>query len=789
MIDTNRYSYFWLSTVSCGLIGVISLCLVGIWLVVPELKDFSSATMKFNTCVLFLLSTISILFYVRNKFSNDISYRYLSITFAIFVVFLSLATSVEYIFMTDFGIDQLLVKDDLNAESYLHPGRMSPLAAVYFLFLGLGILFLEVKFLNINLSACFLIPLFLFTILALVGYLFDYPSFYQINPYIRISWLSAGFLFVLCICLFVSPNRHPPIPIIVSSGLGGMTARSLLPVVLLIPIIVGLLWLYGRNHKLFNQEFGVSLFVILIIGIFLSSVVFISNKLDVLEKTGKEVFLREQSLKSRFVEVLHHAPIIIWGTDINGKFTFYEGKALEYLNYSADEFIGKDSFEVYKNDSESLHAIRKALQGHSLTTETKIMDRVYSTRYSPSKNDHGDIVGMFAISTDLTDLKEATDRAKTTDERIRTFTDVMPAMAFICNPQGEAIYFNKAWFNYTGSTPTESFKWAWIDFINPDAKDDVKVQWAHCVKNSEPFELEFLVKSETGEFRWHLGRAIPVFNSRQIVTEWYGTITEIHGQKLHQEKSELLAHKLTEALKSRDEFLSIASHELKTPLTSLRLQSQLFHRKIKKNDLSVFNQDNISQMISQTDTQVNRLIHLVDDMLDIARIRSGKLSIEKTDIDMSQTIIELVARMSEHFMAKFGAAPHLNISDNLKLVGDKLRIEQVLTNLLINALKYGNGKPISVSAFSSGDYITVVVEDQGIGIAAENMKKIFTKFERAVSHFDISGLGLGLYISKQIVEGHGGRIWAESIKDVGSKFFFELPKNTPKVKKEVSDEI
>jgi signal transduction histidine kinase/CHASE1-domain containing sensor protein len=234
-----------------------------------------------------------------------------------------------------------------------------------------------------------------------------------------------------------------------------------------------------------------------------------------------------------------------------------------------------------------------------------------------------------------------------------------------------------------------------------------------------------------------------------------------------------LFRKSREAVEMRDEFLSICSHELRTPLTSMKLQNQLAQRTLAAGltDGAVARFD---KMVHQSGKQIDRLVRLIEEMLDISRIRSGKLSIIPEKLDLTQLVEDIV----ESFLPQMQEAHcKVQISAPPTLIGswDRMRLEQILVNLLSNATKYGAGKPIHVSLVREGGAAVLSVSDEGMGIAPEHQSRIFERFERAVSKQEISGLGLGLYIVKQILELQGGRIRVESALGQGSRFVVELP--------------
>jgi signal transduction histidine kinase len=232
---------------------------------------------------------------------------------------------------------------------------------------------------------------------------------------------------------------------------------------------------------------------------------------------------------------------------------------------------------------------------------------------------------------------------------------------------------------------------------------------------------------------------------------------------------------LQKALRSRDEFLSICSHELKTPLTTLKMQIQITNRlREKKGDEVAFSTANMSKFLSQADKSVERIIHLVNDMLDISRVSTGKLTLNVEKVSLEKLVVEVNERLST-FMELANCPVKLEYDKDVVGLWDRFRIEQVLTNLLTNAAKYAPDKPVIVTVKKEKNMAILSVRDFGEGITEENQKRIFERFVRAVTSSSVSGLGLGLYISKQIVELHHGSIQVESTPGVSTTFTVKLP--------------
>jgi len=231
---------------------------------------------------------------------------------------------------------------------------------------------------------------------------------------------------------------------------------------------------------------------------------------------------------------------------------------------------------------------------------------------------------------------------------------------------------------------------------------------------------------------------------------------------------------MAQALSQRNEFLSVASHELKTPLTSLKIQIQMRERMIRKGDAGVFQPDRVLKLVTFAAQQIDRLNRLVDDMLDVSRITNGKLEVSPSFEDLDSLIRNLIG-VFEEFPAWQALSLTYETPGSVVAEIDKFRIEQVITNLLTNAAKYGGGTPITVRLSTDGQSALIEVSDQGKGIKPEDHERIFNRFERAVTTNEISGFGLGLYICRQIIQLHGGRIWVESEVGRGSTFKIQLP--------------
>lgn len=340
---------------------------------------------------------------------------------------------------------------------------------------------------------------------------------------------------------------------------------------------------------------------------------------------------------------------------------------------------------------------------------------------------------------------------------------------FMVNPP----YAKMVGRDVVGKTPAEAF-------------GDVNV--AHFVKllqdayrdgiSYEGLELPLSIPDENGNLKEKLINVIyhpfrELDGSIKGVLCFHQDVTE---QVKARRKIEQYALELKSSIQSRDEFLSIASHELKTPITSLKLQLQMVKRRLGKSSEKIPDGAKLEEGIVLSLKQIERLTELIENLLDVSKIQSGKMSFDFHEVNVRSLMNEVVERMSDS--AEAAKTPmSLIVPENLMAKWDRSRMDQVMINLLTNALKYAAGKPIKVVVSQEGNQIKISVSDSGPGIPADRLDKMFERFERVGASRNIAGLGLGLYIVKQIVFGHHGTIDVKSELGKGSEFIIVLPQN------------
>ncbi len=338
------------------------------------------------------------------------------------------------------------------------------------------------------------------------------------------------------------------------------------------------------------------------------------------------------------------------------------------------------------------------------------------------------------------------------NRELQSTLESIPQIAFTAKPDGTLEFVNEHWYEY-------SFEASQFPRLS-DEDNNIKTQWLHAIGNGSDVELEVCIyKRDTNICRWHLLRAVPVKEGETIV-KWVGTFTDIEEQK--------------KALDKKDEFISIASHELKTPLTSIKAYVHLLHSAI--NDES---KDQAKMFIERTEKQIDKLYLLIADLLDISKIESGKLKFNKNWFNFQTLLTATIDSVRQTY-----PRCHIIIKGNadVEIFADDLRIEQVLINYLSNAIKYSpENDEVHVEVNTSEDNtLQVAVRDFGIGISLENRDHIFKKFFRAeASSNRFQGLGIGLYICAEIIKRHDGEFGVESNLGEGSVFSFSIPIQPP----------
>ncbi len=371
----------------------------------------------------------------------------------------------------------------------------------------------------------------------------------------------------------------------------------------------------------------------------------------------------------------------------------------------------------------------------------------------------------------LLELRMASER------RFRNLADSLPQIIWVARPDGSTEYANRHWFEYTGLAADE-LGMHWRDVIHPDDRQRSDCVWERGKQSGEPYEDEHRLRAADGSYRWHLVRAVPERGAGGAIVSWVGASTDIDGQKQAQEEQTRAYREAAAAVQARDEFLSVASHELRTPLSSLMLLVDMLLMS-KRDGADDTLPDGLRPKLESASRQVRRLSRLVTELLEVSRITTGRMTLERDAFDLTALGRDVVGHLAPE-AARAGSALLLDAPSPVIGTWDRFRLEQVITNLLTNAIKFGQAKPIELAISTEGDAARLTVRDRGIGISADDTARIFGRFERAVPVRAYGGMGLGLFIARQVVDEHGGSIAVHSEPGRGSLFTVTLPLEPPR---------
>ncbi|MBW8524098.1 PAS domain-containing protein [Chryseobacterium chendengshani] len=452
-----------------------------------------------------------------------------------------------------------------------------------------------------------------------------------------------------------------------------------------------------------------------------------------------------------YIELANDLMLKTWGKDAS-----VIGLKLEDAlpELEGQPFIGilKDIFKTGKTYTATEDRV-------DLVVDGKLQSYYFNFSYKPLKNSAGEVYAIHNMAVDVTDLVTARKEIQEREEKFRDLADSMPQFVWTSDKDGKITYMNDNWYRYTGFEKDEDPAAGVKRVMKPGVYENVEILWAESVKEGKPFEMEyqFIDPGKPEVYRWFLGRAVPAFDENGSVKQWIGTFTDIDDFKQLQTQ--------------KDNFLGIASHELKTPLTSLKIYTQFIEKNlVKKNDLKN------AEVAAKMDGQIDLLTSLISDLLDVTKIQNGKIQLNETEFDFDLLTEEIVAEQqmtSRHRII-------LNQSTVGMVNADRHRISQVMSNLISNATKYSpNADKVEISTELKGNVVSFSVRDFGIGIPQDKQAKVFEQYYRVSDSKEhtFPGLGLGLYISSEIIKRSGGRIYVLSAEEKGSDFCFEIPKN------------
>ena len=351
------------------------------------------------------------------------------------------------------------------------------------------------------------------------------------------------------------------------------------------------------------------------------------------------------------------------------------------------------------------------------------------------------------------------------EERFHDLADNIPNLAWMADETGWIFWYNKQWYEYTGTTFEEMQGWGWKKVHHPDYVKSVTEEWSLSIKEGNPYENVFPLRGADGNYRWFLTRILPIRDDQGRIQRWFGSNTDITENKLNEKKLENIMKELKRSNNELQRFAYVSSHDLQEPLRMITSFTQLLERRYK-NKLDADADDYIGFIVDGA----KRMKSLIDDLLTFSRLNTQPheeiISLETV---LNTALLNLKTSIDEN---------NVKIThDQLpQIIGDSSRMVQVFQNLILNAIKFNNNeKPeIHISVKKEKNRYIFNVKDNGIGMDSKHLERIFTIFQRLHTRQEYEGTGIGLAIVQKIVQQHGGEIWVESKPGEGSTFHFTI---------------
>ena len=473
--------------------------------------------------------------------------------------------------------------------------------------------------------------------------------------------------------------------------------------------------------------------------------------------------------KNKFAFLADTMPHKVWITNAESELQYVNKAWMEYRNLKSVEdgaiqwssIIHPDELQlILEKWNESLST------GAELNLESRFLHhsgeyRWHQSRAVPFKDSQGKIVYWVGINTDIHEQKMQLKHLKDAEAYFRNLSEETPFIVWRSDRDGKCVYLNQKWTELTGLSVKESLGHGFRKAMLIENMDAYRRNWHETLQTHSLYQEKFQLRTADGSYRWVFSQANPHYVNSHF-EGYVGSIVDITEQELSSQAIKELSDK-------KDEFLSIASHELKTPLTSIKASIQLIARAISADN-------RVSQFAVKASEQLVRLERLISDLLDVSKINSGRLVYNNTVFYFREMLKEVVQSI-QHTTPTHQII--IERSDKVILLGDRFRLEQVVYNFLSNAIKYSpEADRVIVNSQVKENDLVVSVQDFGIGIAAENLKNAFDRYYRVDdTAMRFQGLGLGLFISAEILKRHNGSFWIESEHGKGSTFFFSLPLN------------
>jgi PAS domain S-box-containing protein len=390
--------------------------------------------------------------------------------------------------------------------------------------------------------------------------------------------------------------------------------------------------------------------------------------------------------------------------------------------------------------------------------DSHFQDKTFSITIYPAGED-----AVISSALDITARKRAEAAVSESEGRFRELANSIDQFAWTCDSRGNVAWYNRRWYEYTGTNFQEMQTEGWRTVLHPEHRERVMAHLQSCLASGREWEDTFPLRGKNDSYRWFLSRAIPVRDATGAIVRWIGTNTDVT-------ESRQLQIALEQADRRKDEFLAMLAHELRNPLTPIANAAEALMQIVPTER----SQERL--LVSMVRRQAGQLARLIDDLLDVARITQGRIELRTQQVSIRNCIESAIEMVEPLVRARRQQLLLTQPLETLYVTGDRERLGQCISNLLVNAVKYTNPEgEIRVRHYSQGGQVVIEIVDSGVGIAPELLPHIFELFVQGDRTLDRSqgGLGVGLAICKQLIEMHRGTVTANS-DGVGRGATFEI---------------
>lgn len=493
--------------------------------------------------------------------------------------------------------------------------------------------------------------------------------------------------------------------------------------------------------------------------------------IDITDLKQVEASLRESEL--RFREMADGLPLMVWVHGASGEQELVNQTFCEFFAVAREDMKGgRWQMLLHPEDAESytreFYTCLKEQRPFYAAARAQHADgswRWIESHGRPRRSATGDFRGMVGTSADITERRRTEEALRENEERFRTLADNVSQLAWMAHGDGSVFWYNRRWYEYTGSSIESMKDWGWRAVHHPDHLDRVVLRFRRSIEQGEHWEDTFPLRGTDGEYRWFLSRAIPIRDAEGNVVRWFGTNTDV--TQLRE-----IEQKLVQADQQKDEFLAMLGHELRNPLAAIRAAS-LVLKNLTGGD------EHLERCQQILERQTTHMAKLLDGLLDISRIIRGKIKLEREPLDFGAICREASADLVDVLKQRQLEVRCDVPEEPVCVEADRVRLTQVVSNLLANAVKYTpDGGLVHVTLEEQDGMALLRVRDTGIGIESELLPHVFDVFRQSEQSIDRSqgGLGLGLALVKKLTELHGGHAEARSEgKNRGAEFVVKLP--------------